>query len=146
MRVGWSSLLSGVALVAVAATSVHAETPAPDAPPMRAKPCDPVTVLFEPDQATVPASAQLALEQLATCLMAAGGSVTIEGHAEERGTPEYALASAERRAKAVAKALGALGVQAGRIRTRSYGQEKPVCTEPTEACRAKNRRAEAIPN
>jgi peptidoglycan-associated lipoprotein len=94
----------------------------------------------------VPASAQLALEQLATCLRASGGSVTIEGHAEEGGTPEYALVTAERRAKAVAKALGALGVRPGGITTRSYGQEKPVCTEPTDACHAKNRRAEAIPD
>jgi peptidoglycan-associated lipoprotein len=65
----------------------------------------------------------------------------IEGHADERGTPEYNLALGERRAKAAMSYLTALGIQANRISIVSYGLEQPMCTEHTEACWAKNRRA-----
>ena len=65
----------------------------------------------------------------------------IEGHCDERGTPEYNLALGERRAKAAMSYLTALGIQANRISTVSYGEERPVCKEHGEACWAKNRRA-----
>ena len=64
----------------------------------------------------------------------------IEGHCDERGTSEYNLALGERRAKATQAYLVSRGVQAERIATVSYGEERPVCTEHTEACWAKNRR------
>ncbi|MDP2701178.1 MAG: OmpA family protein, partial [Candidatus Rokubacteria bacterium] len=66
--------------------------------------------------------------------------VLIEGHADERGTNEYNLALGEKRAKAAMNYLVAQGVQASRITIISYGKERPVCTEKTEACWAKNRR------
>jgi peptidoglycan-associated lipoprotein len=65
----------------------------------------------------------------------------IEGHCDERGTPEYNLALGERRAKAAMSYLTALGIQANRISIVSYGQERPLCRERGEACWAKNRRA-----
>jgi len=67
--------------------------------------------------------------------------VLIEGHCDERGTNEYNLALGERRAKAAMNYLVSQGVQASRITIISYGEERPVCTERTEACWAKNRRA-----
>jgi peptidoglycan-associated lipoprotein len=67
--------------------------------------------------------------------------VLIEGHCDERGTNEYNLALGERRAKATMNYLVSQGVQANRITIISYGEERPVCTEKTEACWAKNRRA-----
>ena len=67
--------------------------------------------------------------------------VLIEGHCDERGTNEYNLALGERRAKATMNYLVGQGVQAGRITIISYGEERPVCTEHTEACWARNRRA-----
>jgi len=67
--------------------------------------------------------------------------VLVEGHCDERGTNEYNLALGERRAKATMNYLVAQGVQANRITIISYGEERPVCTEHTEACWAKNRRA-----
>jgi peptidoglycan-associated lipoprotein len=67
--------------------------------------------------------------------------VLIEGHCDERGTNEYNLALGERRAKAAMNYLVAQGVQANRITIISYGEERPVCTEKTEECWAKNRRA-----
>ena len=67
--------------------------------------------------------------------------VLIEGHCDERGTNEYNLALGERRAKAAMNYLVSQGVQASRITIISYGEERPICTEKTEACWAKNRRA-----
>ena len=64
----------------------------------------------------------------------------IEGHTDERGTNEYNLALGERRAKSAMNYLVAQGVQASRITIISYGEERPLCTEQTEACWARNRR------
>jgi len=68
----------------------------------------------------------------------------IEGHCDERGTSEYNLALGERRAKATQAYLVSRGVQAERIATVSYGEERPVCTEHTEKCWATNRRAQFL--
>ena len=70
--------------------------------------------------------------------------VTIEGHADERGTNEYNLALGDRRANAVRDYLGSLGVDPGRLRTLSYGEERPVCTQTEESCWSQNRRAHMI--
>jgi peptidoglycan-associated lipoprotein len=68
--------------------------------------------------------------------------VLVEGHADERGTPEYNLALGERRAKAVRDYLVDRGVAGDRINTVSYGEQRPVCTEKHEDCWKRNRRAE----
>jgi peptidoglycan-associated lipoprotein len=65
----------------------------------------------------------------------------IEGHCDERGTPEYNLALGERRAKAAMSYQAALGIQANRISIISYGEERALCKEHGEACWARNRRA-----
>ena len=66
--------------------------------------------------------------------------VTIAGHADERGTREYNLALGERRATAVKNYLVALGIDSERIRTISYGKERPVDPGSNEESWAKNRR------
>lgn len=71
-------------------------------------------------------------------------SVTIEGHADSRGTNEYNLALGERRANAVKEYITSLGVAAERLRTISYGEERPVCTEDVESCWSQNRRAHMV--
>jgi len=68
-------------------------------------------------------------------------SVTMEGHADERGTREYNLALGERRANAAKDYLVALGVSPARVRTVSYGEERPVALGSNEAAWAQNRRA-----
>ena len=65
--------------------------------------------------------------------------LTVEGHADERGTREYNLALGARRANAVKEALVAQGVAAGRLETVSYGKERPICTESSEDCWSQNR-------
>lgn len=67
--------------------------------------------------------------------------VTIEGHADERGTPEYNIALGERRANAVKMYLQGKGVSADQIAIVSYGKEKPAVLGHDEAAWAKNRRA-----
>ncbi len=67
--------------------------------------------------------------------------ILIEGHCDERGTNEYNLALGERRAKSTMNYLVSQGVRANRITLISYGEERPQCTEKTEACWTKNRRA-----
>jgi peptidoglycan-associated lipoprotein len=70
-----------------------------------------------------------------------GALLLIEGHCDERGTNEYNLALGERRAKSTRDYLVSVGIDANRITVISYGEERPICTEKTEACWAKNRRA-----
>jgi peptidoglycan-associated lipoprotein len=67
--------------------------------------------------------------------------VLIEGYCDVRGTSEYNLALGERRARAAMNYLVSHGVTADRIKVASYGKEREVCAENTEACRAKNRHA-----
>ena len=71
-------------------------------------------------------------------------TVTIEGHADERGTREYNLALGERRANSAKNYLVSLGIAANRIRTVSYGEERPVATASTPEAWAKNRRAVTV--
>lgn len=70
--------------------------------------------------------------------------VTLEGHADERGTREYNLALGERRAQAVERVMRVLGVAAGRLTVTSYGEEKPIAPEHNESAWALNRRVEII--
>lgn len=73
-------------------------------------------------------------------------TVTIEGHCDERGTREYNLALGERRATAARDFLLAQGVDAARIRTISYGKERPAVSGSNNASWAKNRRAATVIN
>lgn len=73
-------------------------------------------------------------------------TLTVEGHCDERGTAEYNLALGDRRAESAKAFLVDLGIAASRITTISYGEERPVCTDKTEECWAKNRRDHFIAN
>jgi peptidoglycan-associated lipoprotein len=66
--------------------------------------------------------------------------VLIEGHCDERGTDEYNIALGERRAQAARAYLVSRGIAANRLAIISYGEERPACTQQTEACWAQNRR------
>lgn len=71
-------------------------------------------------------------------------NVTVEGHADERGTREYNLALGDRRANSVKNYLIALGIDSSRISTISYGKERPAVPESTPAAWAQNRRAVTV--
>jgi peptidoglycan-associated lipoprotein len=68
-------------------------------------------------------------------------SINVEGHCDERGSAEYNLGLGDRRASSARDYLVQLGVPADRLKTISYGKERPVCTESDESCWQKNRRA-----
>jgi peptidoglycan-associated lipoprotein len=70
--------------------------------------------------------------------------VTIEGHADLRGTNEYNLALGERRANSIRAYLTGLGITADRLAVLSKGEESPLCTEDTEACHERNRRGQFV--
>jgi peptidoglycan-associated lipoprotein len=72
------------------------------------------------------------------------GVVTIEGHCDERGSAEYNLGLGDRRATAAREYLVQMGVPDGRLKTISYGKERPQCTESNEDCWQRNRRAHFV--
>lgn len=102
-------------------------------------------VLFEVDQSSLTSVAQATLQEQAAWL-AANSEYTaiIEGHADERGTQEYNLALGARRASAVQDYLVSLGVAPGRLRTVTYGKERPIEICSDEACYMQNRRAVTV--
>lgn len=70
--------------------------------------------------------------------------VTLEGHADERGSREYNLGLGERRGNAVSGAMSAQGARGNQINVVSYGEERGVCSDSTESCWQRNRRAEIV--
>lgn len=100
------------------------------------------TIRFGFDQATLTAESQGSLQKLAGCLKQAPAKrVVVQGHADERGTTQYNVALGSRRAEAARKYLTDLGASTS-FDTVSFGEEKPLCTQQSEECWAKNRRGE----
>ena len=109
----------------------------------RNSPFQPVFFLY--DQFEVDAAGQTALNGNADILKKyPSWIITIEGHADERGTAEYNLALGERRALAARNYLVSLGIPADRLRTVSYGKEFPFDPGHTESSWSKNRRAHFV--
>jgi peptidoglycan-associated lipoprotein len=138
---------------ATTTVSVSAPPPPPPPPP----PPAPVKTLtdwvaelqdgyFDYDKSDIRADAQAALTQDAATLKTViadfpGAVVTIEGHCDERGSAEYNQLLGDKRASAAKDFLVQLGVPADKLKTISYGKEKPQCSEQNETCWQKNRRA-----
>lgn len=109
----------------------------------RNSPFQPLFYLY--DQAEVDAEGQRVLDANAEILRRyTSWVITIEGHADERGTAEYNLALGERRALAARNYLVSLGIPADRLRTVSYGKEFPFDPAHSETAWAKNRRAHFV--
>jgi outer membrane protein OmpA-like peptidoglycan-associated protein len=103
--------------------------------------CRFVRVSFEFDKSDPTPSALQTLESMKSCYLAAS-EIVIDGHADERGTTEYNLALAERRAEAIQRWMVSAGVLQARLRTVSYGEEKPLNTGHDDKAWSENRRAE----
>jgi len=102
-------------------------------------------VLFDYDSAELTEAGRTTLQKHTVWLQRwVTTKVTVEGHADSRGTNEYNFALSERRAASVRDYLVSLGVSASRIAIVSKGEEQPVCTEETEGCWALNRRGHFI--
>ena len=103
------------------------------------------TVNFALDMYDIDSQARAILDSQVTWLARFPNvRITIEGHADERGTREYNLALGDRRANAAKNYLVARGVDAGRISTISYGKERPLALGSDEASWAQNRRAVTV--
>ena len=103
------------------------------------------TVRFSVDSSDLTPEAQQILRGQAAWLNTNPGfAVLVEGHADERGTREYNIALGERRANAVSQFLIAQGVSAARLRTVSYGKERPVEACPEQRCWDLNRRSVTV--
>jgi peptidoglycan-associated lipoprotein len=166
---GLALLLTGCpkrpAMTQVAAPAPAAPTPAPPPPAPTPAPPPPAATPAPPAPAPAPAAADYqpnaalkpayfafdsnrvrpgdakTLDANADWLKANPNQlVRIDGNCDERGTNEYNLALGERRAKAAMSYLVSKGIAADRITVVSYGKERPVCTERTESCWARNRR------
>jgi len=139
---------------AIAAVTVTVTAPPPPPPPpvvvkaslseRLAK--DVTDVYFDYDKSEVREDARAALQKNADALKAILGDfpsavISVEGHCDERGSAEYNLGLGDRRSTSVREFLVQLGVPGDRLKSISYGKEKPACTEGTEACWSKNRRA-----
>ena len=103
------------------------------------------TVHFDFDSATVKSSEKSHVAAVADALKASSSDkLLIEGHCDERGTEEYNRALGERRALALREALAKLGVSPDRIRTISYGEDRPVAQGHDESAWKQNRRGEFV--
>jgi peptidoglycan-associated lipoprotein len=99
-------------------------------------------VFFDTDQSTIREDGRATLNKQAEWLKKyTNYQITVEGHCDERGTREYNLALGERRANAARQYLVAQGIPAARIKTISYGKERPDPVGSDEAAWARNRRA-----
>lgn len=138
---------------AVAAVTVYVTNPPPPPPP----PAEPNASLdqrlaevqdiyFDYDKSEVREDARAVLQKNADAIKAIlsdfpSAVITLEGHCDERGSAEYNLGLGDRRATSAKEFLSQVGLPADRLKTISYGKERPGCTESNEACWAKNRRA-----
>jgi len=102
-------------------------------------------VYFDLDAATIRDDSRASLATNATFMKRwTGTRITVEGHCDERGTPEYNLGLGERRANAVRDYLVSLGLTTDRITIVSKGKEAPVCTDSNESCWQQNRRGHFV--
>ncbi len=103
------------------------------------------TILFDTDRYDIDSADQAALAAQAQWLAKYPAKrITLEGHADERGTREYNLALGERRANSAKNYLATLGVEPARITTVSYGKERPAALGSDEGSWARNRRAVTV--
>ncbi len=161
-----ATLLVAASLVAIAGCAKKPPAQLPPAPVTNNEPVAPPTantapipgsqedfvasvasdrIFFALDKSDVDSPSQATLQSQAAWLARYPQKrITVEGHADERGTREYNLALGERRANSTKNALAALGVDASRITTISYGKERPDATGSDEESYARNRRAVTV--
>ncbi len=141
----------GATQTASATVTVASPPPPPGPPPTSTKTVSELVAQlqdlhFDYDKSDVRPEDQGALTADAAALRTIFGispniTIVVEGHCDERGSAEYNIGLGDRRASATKDALVALGVPGDRLKTVSFGKERPICTEATESCYQQNRRA-----
>ena len=150
--------LSGGTTTAPATVSVEAPPPPPPPPPPPAATItldkrlesDVQDAFFDYDKSEIRADGRDALTKDAAALKSIladfpNATIVVEGHCDERGSAEYNLGLGDRRASSAKEFLQQLGVPADRLKTISYGKERPQCSEQNESCWQRNRRAHFAP-
>jgi len=148
---GPGGTITASATLSVAAPPPPAPAPPPPAPAPRATieermSSETQDAYFDYDKSDIRSDARDALTKDAAALKSIladfpSAVITVEGHCDERGSAEYNIGLGDRRASSARDFLVSLGVPGDRLKTVSYGKERPVCTESTESCWQKNRRA-----
>ncbi|MCP5476207.1 MAG: peptidoglycan-associated lipoprotein Pal [Lysobacterales bacterium] len=158
-----------VIALALAGVACKKEVVKPEAPPQTPAPTQPTTApaqeeswtnpalldskpclvsrvaYFDLDQTTIKSEAMEMLRCHGKWLASnPGARISLEGHADERGSREYNLGLGERRGNAVRDMLLANGGRSEQVAVVSYGEERPICTDSDESCWSKNRRAEIV--
>jgi peptidoglycan-associated lipoprotein len=142
-----------------ATATVNVSAPPPPPPPAPAPPAitleqrlgsDVQDAYFDYDKTDIRSDARDILSKNATALKSIlsdfpNASIVIEGHCDERGSAEYNLGLGDRRASAAKEFIQGLGLSADRLKTISYGKERPQCTQQDESCWQKNRRVHFAP-
>ena len=106
--------------------------------------CDMVRVHFDYNEAGLRADSKAELDGKIACLQAKSGKIRIEGHTDNRGTVEYNLSLGQRRADTVTRYLTGQGIARSRVRTVSFGEERPLDRNSNEQAWALNRRADIL--
>jgi peptidoglycan-associated lipoprotein len=106
--------------------------------------CELTNVEFEFNRARLTEDSRASLQSIAECIQAKSGTITIEGHCDERGTEEYNLSLGEERARSVRKYLIGLGVSRSRLRIISKGEVDPIDSGNDEDAWSRNRRAQFL--
>jgi len=131
----------------VETTPAPEPTPPPPPPPAPAPVAEALElqdVFFDYDSAELRSDARATLSENGRLMVSGKGNATIEGHCDERGTVDYNLALGDRRANAAKDFLVSYGVEAGRLRTVSFGENKPMALGHDEASWTQNRRAHFV--
>jgi peptidoglycan-associated lipoprotein len=141
----------GDAIAAVTVTVTAPPPPPPPPAPAKLSLSDRMSrevqdVYFDYDKSEVREDARATLQRNADALKAIlndvpSAVISIEGHCDERGSAQYNMGLGDRRSTSVREFLSQVGVPGDRLKTISYGKEKPVCSDSNEACWQKNRRA-----
>jgi len=143
--VGCSSTPDGDDAEGTSTGSEFREAPAPAPPPQQSKMLDFQTVYFDYDSFEIRADARPALQANSGKMSSGvGGTITIEGHCDERGSAEYNLALGEKRANAVKRYLVDLGVPSSKLSVVSYGEDRPAVQGHDESAWRYNRRADFV--
>jgi len=142
---------------AISAVTVSVTTPPPPPPPPPAPTAslsermakEVQDVFFDYDKSEVREDARATLQRNADAIKAIlndfpSAVLSVEGHCDERGSAEYNLGLGDRRSTSVKEFLTQMGIPAERVKSISYGKEKPFCTESNESCWQQNRRAHFV--
>lgn len=145
--------LGGDAIAAVTVNVTTAPAPPPPPPPKAASLTERMSaiqdVFFDYDKSEVREDARATLQRNADIIKAIfndfpSAVMTIEGHCDERGSAEYNLGLGDRRSNSVREFLTQIGVPEDRLKPLSMGKERPFCTDQSEDCYQKNRRAHFV--